>query len=285
MNAAINCVAIAGVGLIGGSIGLAVKKFFSGVHVIGIGRDASRLRVALERGCIDEAALAPSAAAAAQLIVAATPVDQIVEDLSRMAEHAPRAAVLTDAGSTKVQIVRALDALLPPHVRFVGGHPMAGSEKSGAQHAQADLFIKSNVLLTPGLRSDKESTQIVADWWGVLGAQVHLMTPEEHDEVVASISHAPHALAAIIAAATSEQAARFAGPGWKSTCRIAAGDPALWVRIIMANRDPISRELKSIGDQLNALAAAVQAGDGQTIERILAAGRDRAESVLNQQQG
>lgn len=265
-------VAISGVGLIGGSLGLAIKKFSPQTKVVGIGRDESKLAAAAQMGCLDEFGLAPSCAAGADLIVSAMPVGLIVDDLLALAAQSP-SALLTDAGSTKGEIVRELAARLPRNARFIGGHPMAGSEKGGAQFAKADLFVGSRVILTPTEDALPEDVCHLSEWWRLMGAEVHSMEAAEHDVIVASISHVPHVVAALIAGATPQEALPFASSGWRSTCRVAGGDPALWRQILMANRQEIARGLATMEGSLKAFREALLAGDAGELEMALAQGK------------
>src|ERR1043166_6989536 len=182
---------IVGVGLIGGSIGLAAKKRGVVQRVIGVGRDPIKLERARQLGAIDEGSIdITDAVNGADLILFCTPVDQIAGEVKFAALHAKAGAIVSDAGSTKGAIVRAVEAApLGNGVRFVGAHPLAGSEKKGAEHASADLFVDRWTVVTPSEATDMDALADVQSFWQGLGAKVRVMTPEAHDEVLAFTSH------------------------------------------------------------------------------------------------
>ena len=177
-----NTVAIVGVGMIGGSIGLALRKRKLARRVIGVGRREETLRRAERVGAITEATLRlDEAVKAADVVVVATPVGQIVERVCCVAEHAPSTALLTDAGSTKATLVRQIERALPTKVRFIGSHPLAGSEKTGPESADADLLVGRLVVITPTRRTPAGVADDAAAFWLALGADVVSMSPAAHD--------------------------------------------------------------------------------------------------------
>ena len=277
-------VAIVGVGLIGGSIGLALRGRQLARRVVGIGRRESSLRAAQEQGCIDEfASDIPHGVAGAAFVVVCTPVEQVPAQIAEAARYAPPDAVLTDAGSTKETLVAETEALLAQVAtgpwRFVGSHPLAGSEKSGSAAAREDLFVERPAIVTPTAASDSEAIAQVEAFWQALGARTVRMTPAEHDAALARTSHFPHALASVLAAATPEDLLALTGSGWRDTTRIAAGDVELWRQILLANP---SHTLKAIADfetVLNRLRLALEAADGPKLAEILAEGKRRRDLV------
>ena len=211
-------VTIVGVGLIGASIGLALRERGLAKSVVGVGRRTSTLRKARERGVITSTTTNLSRGVRnSQLIVICTPVESIAAFAVEAAAHCPVDAVITDAGSTKLEIVRAVDGALKRssnQAAFVGGHPMAGSEKTGSAHAQADLFEDRVAVVTPTKQTNDEAVRQVERFWKLLGSKVVRMSPQDHDRMVAAISHMPHLVASALATATPDEQLQLAATGW-----------------------------------------------------------------------
>ena len=207
-------VAIVGVGLIGGSIGLALRQRNLAENVIGIGRRQVSLRIARRVGAITHTTIdLAKGVAQADLVIVCTPVGQIAEHVQEAARHCPEGTLITDAGSTKQQIVAALDNQLPRGCRFLGGHPIAGSEKTGANYAKAELFDGRVAVLTPTKNTRAEDYDLLEAFWQGLGSVVVQMSPEEHDRALAVTSHLPHMAAAALANTITENYFRLAGHG------------------------------------------------------------------------
>ncbi len=232
---------IVGVGLIGGSVGLAAKTAGLATRVVGVGRDERTLERAVTLGAIDRGTKDLSEAVAdADLVVVCTPVDRIAADILTAARSAPPRAIITDAGSTKGNILRELAGQLPPRgAMFIGSHPLAGSEKRGAAHGRADLFRDRLVVVTPTAETDLEALSVVELFWQRLGARVVRMDPFEHDKALAVTSHLPHAAASGLAGVTPLEWLNLSAGGFRDTTRVAAGDPDLWAAIFEANRDEV----------------------------------------------
>jgi prephenate dehydrogenase len=261
-------VAIVGVGLMGGSVGLAARRRGAAARVLGVDRDATALRAARERGIIDEACPDLLAAAgAADLVLFCTPVDTVAALACRPG------TVLTDAGSTKGAIVRAVEGRLPDGVSFVGGHPLAGSEKSGAEHADADLFRGRLVVLTPTPATSEEAVGGVSVFWRELGARVERMSPEAHDRALALTSHLPHLVASALAGVLPPELAGLTATGFRDTTRVASGDPALWSAIFEANRGELLEALARFESRLGELRKVLEAGDRAGVNELLSEGR------------
>ncbi len=273
-------VSIVGVGLIGGSIGLALRERKLAEHVVGIGRRTSTLRKARDVGAVTSTTLRlEQGVASADVVVVATPVDQIAEHVRQAAAHCPAATLITDAGSTKTSIVRAAHAALPAKARFVGSHPLAGSEKTGPGAAAANLFEGRVVVVTPCPQSGAGVAEAAADFWSALGATVFMMSPETHDEVLAATSHLPHVVASILAHATPRGDLPLTAGGWQDTTRIAAGDPELWTQILLDNRDNVLKSLSRFEKSLSKIRAALERGEAKPLTKLLIEAKEIREAA------
>lgn len=268
-------VAIVGVGLIGGSIGLALRDRKLAGTVVGIGRRQSSLDVARRVGAIDHGVTTLSEGVAhAQLIVICTPVDTIAERALQTAAVCPPGALITDAGSTKEGIVAAVDAGLAHRrsgPRFVGSHPLAGDHRAGAEFARSDLFDCRTVVITPTSATRPAAVTETRGFWESLGANVTTMSPSEHDAALAITSHLPHLVAVALAQATPEKLLPLAAGGWRDTTRIAGGDAKLWQPIFAANREQVLKALKQFGDVLKNLCDVLEQGNDDSLTAILQA--------------
>ncbi len=269
--------AIVGVGLIGGSVALALKRAGAVRHVVGCGRGRANLDKALELGVIDSIADTPEAAVAgADAVLLALPVGAMADSFARIATYLRPDALVTDAGSTKQDIVAAARAGLGARIsQFVPGHPIAGAEHSGVTAARADLYANRQVILTPLYENPAASVERIADLWRATGARVATMNPETHDRVFAAVSHLPH-LAAF--ALVDELAARdnaelyfeYAGSGFRDFTRIAASHPEMWRDIALANREPLQQELTAYIEALEQLRQRLAEADGSALEALFA---------------
>jgi prephenate dehydrogenase len=276
----IDILTIVGVGLIGGSIGLAARRRGLAVRVIGAGRQAATLERARDLGAIDEACPDTVAAVSrAQVAVFCTPVNLIAEQVLSVAPRCGQGTLLTDAGSTKGAIVGALDGRLPPGVSFVGSHPLAGSEKRGPEHADADLFAGRVTVVTPSPRSDRGAVERTVAFWQALGSRVHLMGPEEHDRAVAVTSHLPHLLASALAGIVPPELRDLAATGFRDTTRIAAGDPSLWTAIFLQNRAALLEALGDIQGRLTEFKSALTADDRAAVDALLVRGKRSRDAL------
>lgn len=278
-------VTIVGAGLIGASIGLALRERELAKSVIGVGRRPATLRMARQRGAVTSTTTELSRGVRnSQLIVICTPVEGITATTLHAAEHCPPDALITDAGSAKFEIVRAVDSALnrsSSQVAFVGSHPMAGREKSGPGHAQADLFEGRVAVVTPSKRSSGEAVEKVEQFWQLLGSKVVRMSPKDHDSVVAAISHMPHLVASALAAATPAEELLLASTGWLDTTRIASGDPELWRQILILNRTGVLKSLDKFEKVLASLRHALEQDDQEMLLQLLEAGKQRRDSLGN----
>lgn len=262
--------AIIGVGLIGGSVGLAAKSKGLFAEVRGSARHKSSLDAAIAAGAIDKAFLDPvEAARGADMVVVATSVSTIPRFCLECAAVAREGALITDVGSAKGSI----DAAVRPHMPFgrhyIGSHPIAGSEKRGVVNAQANLLAGAVCILTPPDDCDSAAYTRLRDFWQALGMTVFRMSPHEHDAILASVSHLPHLLAASLVAATPDAALPFAASGFRDTTRVAAGDGALWRDIIQANQDEVLRAFARFEEELAALKGFILRGDFEGLDGYL----------------
>lgn len=276
----LDTVAIIGPGLIGGSIGMALRKRDLADKVIGIGRKQMSLRIARRVGAVTNTTIdLAKGVADAELIIVCTPVGQIVDDALKAAQHCRPGTLITDVGGAKGPIVAALDEGLPRKCRFLGGHPLAGSEKAGAANASADLFDGHVALVTPTVNTRAEDFDLIEEFWEALGSVVIKMSAEEHDQALAMTSHLPHLAASALATTVPEQLFRLSGTGLRDTTRLAAGNATLWRQIIMLNRDNTLAALEKYGAKLSALHAAIRDRDENELERFLALGKKNRDAL------
>ncbi|HSA68069.1 MAG TPA: prephenate dehydrogenase/arogenate dehydrogenase family protein [Burkholderiales bacterium] len=246
--------AVIGVGLIGGSFALALRQAKQVSHVVGVGRNPANLKAALERGIIDSIASDVAAAARdADLVLVATPVGQYPAVFGSLRDTK---ALITDGGSTKRDVIAAARKALGKGVsRFVPAHPIAGAEKSGAAAASAELFRDKRVVLTPLEENSKDSISRIEQAWKACGANVSRMSAQEHDAVLATVSHLPHLLAyalvhEVAGRENSAQLFSFAAGGFRDFTRIASSHPEMWRDICIANRDRLLEELAKFSVKL-----------------------------------
>lgn len=269
-------VAIVGVGLIGGSIGLALRACGASRRVVGVGRDAGRLDEARRLGAIDAASTSlADGVAGADVVVVCTPVSRIAADVRQAAAAAPAGALVTDAGSTKRGIVAAVEADDRARRAFVGAHPIAGSERRGAAYGRADLFEGRACVLTPTDQTPDDRLEHARDFWEGIGCRVTTMSPSAHDDALALTSHLPHAVAAALAATVPADRLPLAAGAYRDGTRVAGADPGLWAAILAANRGPLLEALAQLDRQLAALRAALEDGDEPWLRDWWAAARSR----------
>lgn len=270
-------VALVGAGLVGGSIGMALRLRRLAREVVAAARSEETVRLALARGAADRATRdIAEAVAGADLVVLATPVSLIAEHLKLVGEVVDQECVITDVGSVKQPIVAASERALSHPARFVGGHPLAGSERRGIAAARPDLLEGATWVLTPTALTDEAILERIEDLVARLGARPLLLSPTEHDELVARTSHLPHVVAAalvnVIAQHSKERADTLdlIGRGFHDTTRIAAGNPSLWADIALANADALLASLHEMNASLGRFAAALKRRDREELERLLA---------------
>lgn len=281
-------VAVIGVGLIGGSFSSALKERKLCGHVVGVGRGAANLQVALERGVIDSiAADAAAAARNADLILISTPVAQFAAVFEQVKDNLKPGALLTDAGSTKRDVVAAARAALGAKIsQFVPGHPIAGAEHSGAAAANPALFRGRRVIVAPLAENRAQDIEAVAGLWSATGARVSRMTPEEHDQVFAAVSHLPHLLAFALVSDVSRrpnsvQLFGYAAGGFRDFTRIASSNPEMWRDICVANSDQLLKEISLFSGELEKIRKFLESRDAASLEKLFAEARAAREKWLN----
>lgn len=273
---------IVGVGLIGGSLGLAARQLRLARRVIGVGRQQKSLEAALRLGTIDEATIDMAAGLReAELVVFCTPVDLIVEQIRTAAQHCRPGTLLTDAGSTKTAIVRGLEGRLPEGVTFVGSHPLAGSEKRGPEFADAHLFRQRLTVVTPTETTPEQAVQQICDFWQALGSRVKLMSPEDHDRALALTSHLPHLLASTLAGILPEELFELTATGFRDTTRVAAGDPSIWTGIFQQNREAVLEALEQFIQRLKMFQQVLRSEDGTALAALLAQAKKVRDALGN----
>lgn len=282
-------VAIVGVGLIGGSLGMILKRRAMADRIVGIGRRVENLKTAVELGAIDRyAADAKEGVAGADFVVLATPVDTYERQLKEWGGSLADGAIVTDVGSVKGPLVAQAEALVSARACFVGGHPIAGKEKTGAAAGSVDLFTGARCILTPTARTDARALATVREVWEAAGSVVLSMDPFVHDRVLGAVSHLPHAAAFALINALTEVRERetpeldllaYAGGGLRDTTRIAASSPEMWRDIFLWNRDNVAAQLDVYIRHLLELKRLIQTGDGPGIEKELTRAKDVRERL------
>ena len=261
---------IIGVGLLGGSIGLAVRAILNDCEIIGYGHRRETLERAVEIGAIDRGTTdLADATAGSDLVILCTPVGLFDEILRKLATGLKQGSVVTDVGSTKASVVEWAGKILPVGVSFVGSHPMAGSEKRGVEFARADLFQNALCILTPDENTDQAALATVDSFWKLLGMRTCQMSPVEHDRALAEVSHLPHALAAALVAMQSPAAMQLAGKGFLDTTRIAGGDGGLWRDIFVDNADNMRAAIGKMRAMLDQFEGLLEPGRGEELRKWL----------------
>jgi prephenate dehydrogenase len=283
--------AVCGVGLIGGSFALALREAGAVGRIVGIGRSAAALQAAVDRGVIDAAAGDwAEALDGTDFVILAAPVGQMDAIMAAMAPHLRPGVVVTDAGSTKRDVVEAIYRRLGDHLaETVPSHPIAGAEKSGVEAAFATLYRGRKVVVTPLAENSPEAVARVRAAWAACGAVLHEMSPQEHDRVFAAVSHLPHLLAFglvhdLAGRANSEQLFSYAAGGFRDFTRIAGSHPEMWRDICMANRQALLGELDAYLTELAYLRALLLAGKGDELQALFTTAREARNAWAGQGQ-
>lgn len=273
-------IAIVGVGLIGGSVGLALRQRGLAKNIVGVGRSQAGLRAARRVGAVTNTTIDLNRGVAdAELILVCTPVGNVVETVNQAAQHCPERTLITDVGGVKRAVVGPLDDRLARGCRFLGGHPLIASEKTGVLNASADLFDGRVAILTPTKNTRAEDFDLLEEFWQSLGSVVVRMSPEEHDRALAMTSHLPHLAAATLAVALPERYFRLTGAGISDAARQAAGDPELWRQLLSLNRDNVLTALEQYGSKLAAVHAALRDGKQDELLRFLTQAKKNRDAL------
>jgi prephenate dehydrogenase len=284
-------VTIAGVGLLGGSVAMAVRRFDPTVQVVGLVRNRDKGKHLVATGLLDRFADdIDDACSDSDCVVVATPVDRLAQIVIDAAKASPDDCLITDVGSTKADIVHAVASEPLAVAKFVAAHPIAGGEKSGAEHASESLFDDKPVVLTPDDRTPESQLKKANAFWMAVGGRTVVMSADQHDVHLAAISHVPHLVSALVAkmvpASTgsetdgAEPPGALVGSGWRDITRVAAGDPEMWTAICAANRTAILSEMDRLASGLHGLKSILQAGDDQALFDWLNEAKQAKQNII-----
>ena len=277
---------IIGVGLIGGSLGMILRRKGLASSVVGVGRRIENLKTALSLGAIDRYAVDPKEAVQdADLVILATPVDTYERHLKEWASCLRPGAIVTDVGSVKGDLVERSEQHMPSGVHFVGAHPIAGKEKTGAAAGSEDLFSGRRCILTPTKHTDAQALQQMQSLWQEAGAVVLTMDPHLHDKILGAVSHLPHVAAFALMNALVEIRAQMpeldlaghSGGGLRDTTRIAASSPEMWRDIFLWNRENVLTCIRAYERSLGELRQVIQMKDAAGIEKMLERAKEERE--------
>lgn len=272
-------VAIVGVGLIGGSLGLAIKKRKLANKVVGVCRHSYTLKEAIQKKAIDSGSLDLRIIKGADLVILATPVSAILRLAPRIVKMLGKGSVVMDVGSTKEVIAKKIKTILPKDIYFIGSHPLAGSEKRTAKFAQPDLFNNSICIITMSRDRDLAVVNKIKRFWTRLGARVEVISAAKHDEILASTSHLPHILAFSLVSTPKDSYLKYAAGGFKDMTRIASSDPVIWRDIFLTNGSETLKALKRFKIQLDKLALLIAKKDARGIARVLKTAKSRRDAL------
>ncbi|MBM3254177.1 MAG: prephenate dehydrogenase [Candidatus Omnitrophica bacterium] len=274
---------IIGVGLIGGSLGLALKKFKLAREVIGFGRNPARLKEAKRLGAIDGFSLSlKEVLRDVDIVVIATPVAKILDFAKEVFREAREGSIVIDVGSTKSLIVRQIEKIKPKGIGFVGCHPLAGSEKSGVRYASPNLFLHAPCIITKTNKTDKDALRTVSSIWEKLGSKVIIMEPAEHDRVLSFISHLPHMLSVALVNTVSSKYLKLASGGFRDMTRIASSEPVMWHDICLTNRINILKAIDIYKRCLEEIAHSIKTSDSSSLLKTLKFAKDKRDILLKE---
>ncbi len=292
MNLQIKRVAIVGVGLIGGSFGMALKERGLADTVVGVGRNPERLKLAQELGAVDSWTTDLDAGVRdADLVYVSTPVGMELDFISRIVPHVKPGCIITDAGSTKAEISRGTDTLSRPDVHFVGGHPMAGSEAAGVEAARSDLFVNASYVLTPTEQTSADALALMRGLAEGIGSRVIVMDPEAHDRCAAVISHLPHLIAAALVSLAQEhskndpQVFDLIAGSFRDMTRVASSSPELWRDICLTNADGIRAATDTFVRLLSQGVGLVESKDGEAFQEWFASAKQTRDEIIKPKVG
>jgi len=269
-----NTVSVIGLGLIGGSVCRAIKKFGTSSEVVGIESDSEVLEFAIKEGVVDKGSSDLSMVSGSDVVVVATYVDMIYETIEKLVPYLNNGCLVTDVGSVKSEIVGKISNLLTGEISYIGSHPIAGKEHSGIKNSDADLFTGNKVIITPTEISEETAIKKLTSFWSSLGGNVVSLDPYTHDKIFAYVSHLPHVVAySLINTVASADAAddifSFSGGGLQDYTRIAASSPEMWKSIFLQNRDSILESIKTFKLNLEKAESAIKNEDLNELQVIL----------------
>ena len=271
-----NKVAVIGMGLIGGSMALDIKKKRLAHQIIGVSRHKDTLIRARKSRVIDKGSQDLSIIKDADLVVLATPVNTILKLSQTIAKFVSKDCIVTDVGSTKCEIVSRLGKTF---ANYVGSHPLAGSEKSGIRNIQPGIFKDSLCILTPVKNTAPKALKKIKNLWNQLGAKVVFLSPNTHDNILSFVSHLPHAIAFSLIDTIPDKYLKFAANGLKDTTRIALSDSRLWADIFLSNRKNMLKAIESFQDKLSGIKLAITRREEKTLIRIMKKAKAKRESL------
>ena len=281
-------IAIIGLGLIGGSIGLATKRFSNKIHIQGFAKSDLTVKTALSRGLVSEAYLDLSQINRdIDLVILATPLSSFASIVKEISPNLKDGCVNTDTGSAKSKVIIEIEDILPESIHFVPGHPIAGTEMSGPEAGFADLFDNRWCVLTPSKRTNLDKLNDVKVFWENLGAMVEIMDPEYHDKVLAITSHIPHLIAYNIVGTANDLAnvnkkevVKYSAGGFRDFTRIAASDPIMWRDIFINNSDAVLEMLDYFSNDLDKLKSAIEDNDYEYLENFFKKTRNVRKNII-----
>lgn len=274
-------VTIVGLGLIGGSLALAIKKERLAKEVVGVSRRRSTIRKALARKIVDSATLdVRKGVKGSDLVILTTSVLKIIGIAKKISPWLSRGTILTDAGSTKREIVDKIGKVLPRGgVSFIGSHPLAGSEKAGIDHINGRLFKDAYCILTKTKKTDIKTLNKIKRFWRALGMKVETISPEKHDMLLSRLSHLPHVTAVALMNACGKKELCLAAGGLKDTTRIASSNPELWKDIFVTNRKNIANDISFLKKELSKIESALKKNDSARLLSLLSKAKVIRDSI------
>lgn len=276
-------VGIVGLGLMGGSLALSLKKNKVAKEIIGISQQEATVNKALKNGVIDQPAKSLAALVkSSDLIILAAPVQVILKVLPEINEHLRRSTIVMDVGSSKLAIVEQAQKVLQHKGCFMGAHPLAGSELQGVEHARDDLFENQLCVLTPTDDTYKMTSDKIQKMWTMCGAKVQTLSAEDHDRKLAYVSHMPHLLAFAMMNAVPDNALAMAAGGFRDVTRIASSSPQMWADISLSNSREIVLALDKLVEELSCLRKSVLTQDQKTLRKHFAEAKNKRNKWLKQ---
>ncbi|MFH1616022.1 MAG: prephenate dehydrogenase [Planctomycetota bacterium] len=274
-------ITVVGLGLLGGSVALAVLRTMPGVRIVGYSHRPVTRRKARQLGVADVVVDSlTEGVERADIVILATPILTFENIFKEICGALPSGCIVTDVGSTKVQAHRWAERILPKSVYYVGSHPIAGSEQRGVEFARDDLFEGTTCILTATKRTSSEAVRRVKEFWGKLGCSIRLMDPSVHDRILADVSHLPHTMAAALVNASDTEEMKLAGQGFIDASRIASGPANIWADILLTNSGNTRRAIGRVVKELEKLQKAISNGDERKIRELLDKARKKRSELI-----